>query len=285
MSISLAPYFEDLDGDDLIYTVDAIPPGLSLDPNSGVFSGTFSTDGVYTITARATDPYGAFAEQTFDWSVAPAGFELIQYNYRDITYSPEQIAFIEAARTFWNSVLTQPLAPVTLVDGTPNYTQIKIDIRAIPIDGVGGGAAAVGTPTGFPRPGTGQTSSGAVTLDIDDLDNVTSNGYLDNLVIHEIGHVLGIGTTTDNAGIDLVSGGVYSGAKAVAEYSVLTGNPETTLPMEADGHHLNEATFGEMLMTPSGGFNPPVPRLIIAILEDLGYTGVNYAPADPYTLP
>jgi len=285
MSVSLASYFEDLDGDDLTYTVDAVPPGLTLDPNSGVFSGTFTTDGVYTITARATDPYGAFAEQTFDWSVAPAGFELIQYNYRDITWSSEQIALIEAARTFWNSVLTQPLAPVTLVDGTPNYTQIKIDIRATAIDGPGGGAAGGGSPTGFPRPGTGQSSSGVVTIDIDDLDSVTSNGFLDELVVHEIGHVLGIGTTTGYPGIDLVSGGLYSGAKAVAEYSVLTGNPETTLPMEADGVHLSEATFGEMAMTPSGGFNPPVPRLIIAILDDLGYTGINYAPADPYTLP
>jgi hypothetical protein len=285
MSISLAPYFEDLDGDDLTYTVDVIPPGLTLDPDSGVFSGTPTTDGIYTITARATDPHGAFAEQTFDWNVAPAGFELIQYVYRDdVVWTPEQITLIEQARTFWNSVLTQPLAPVTLADGTPNYTQIRIDIRALPIDGVSG-SVGVGGPYGFQRPGTGQTTTGQVVIDIADLDNQTANGFLDELVVHEIGHALGIGTTTDNPGIDLVSDGVYTGAKAVAEYSVLTGNPETSLPFEADGHHLSEATFGEMAMTPSGGFNPPVPRLVIAILEDLGYPGVNYAPADPYTLP
>ncbi len=286
MSVSLAPYFQDLDGDDLTYTVDVLPPGLTLDPDSGVFSGTFTTDGVYTITARATDPHGAFVEQVFDWNVAPAGFELIQYDYvDDVVWTAEQITLIEQARTFWNSVLTLPLAPVTLVDGTPNYTQIKIAIRALPIDGVGGGAVAVGNPTGFPRPGTGQTSSGQVTIDTADLAAQTANGFLDELVVHEIGHVLGIGTTTDNPGIDLVSGDTYTGAKAVAEYAVLTGNAETSLPMEADGHHLSEATFGEMAMTPSGGFNPPVPRLVLAILEDLGYPGVNYAPADPYTLP
>ena len=191
---------------------------------------------------------------------------------------------MEAARERWNSILTTPLAPVTLPDGTTGYTQIRIDVRALAIDGEGGAAVAVGSPTGFPRPGTGQSAQGQITIDIDDLDSITASGYLETTMIHEIGHVLGIGTTTDNPGIGLVSGGVYTGARGVEEYSILTGNTESYLPFETDDHHLSELVFGEMLMTPSGGFNPPLSRVVLAILEDLGYSP-DYSEADPYTLP
>ncbi|WP_178130441.1 Ig-like domain-containing protein [Reyranella sp. CPCC 100927] len=66
--------FADADGEPLTYTATGLPPGLSLDPVTGVVSGTIdrsaSLSGPFTVTVTATDPSGAAVSQTFTWDVA-----------------------------------------------------------------------------------------------------------------------------------------------------------------------------------------------------------------------
>jgi hypothetical protein len=60
----------DANGDTLIYTTSGLPPGLQLNPVSGLVSGTPTAAGTYSVTAQVSD--GALAaSRSFTWSVAP----------------------------------------------------------------------------------------------------------------------------------------------------------------------------------------------------------------------
>ena len=63
--------FEDPDGDALTYTVISAPPWLNFNATTQTFTGTPAAGDVGTtaITVRATDPFGAFADDTFNIEV------------------------------------------------------------------------------------------------------------------------------------------------------------------------------------------------------------------------
>ena len=65
--------FEDIDGDPLTFTAIGLPEGLSVDPDTGIITGTLppgtSANGPYVVTITATDPDGATVATDFVWSV------------------------------------------------------------------------------------------------------------------------------------------------------------------------------------------------------------------------
>lgn len=63
--------FNDADSDALSYTVTFAPDANGLSANAGIISGTPSTDGVITVTIKASDTSGAFVSDVFDIVVAP----------------------------------------------------------------------------------------------------------------------------------------------------------------------------------------------------------------------
>ncbi len=50
--------YQDVDGDDVSFTVEGLPPGISYDPEENEFSGTFTTRGTYWYTVTASDGDG-----------------------------------------------------------------------------------------------------------------------------------------------------------------------------------------------------------------------------------
>ncbi len=78
VSYDISGYFSDPDASDkLTYTATGLPPGLSIDPHTGIITGDIdpsasqgSSLGVYNITVTATDSSGATTSQKFDWAIA-----------------------------------------------------------------------------------------------------------------------------------------------------------------------------------------------------------------------
>jgi len=75
--LDMTAYFDDVEeGTALTYTATGLPDGLSIDPVTGVISGTLEHDasqggagGVHTVVVTATDGDGATTTQTFTWTV------------------------------------------------------------------------------------------------------------------------------------------------------------------------------------------------------------------------
>ncbi len=61
------------DGASLVYSAAGLPAGLSIDPNSGVISGTIGNSASFAVTITGTDPSsGVSATVTFNWTVNPS---------------------------------------------------------------------------------------------------------------------------------------------------------------------------------------------------------------------
>jgi len=74
-NLNIGQYFSDPDGHPLTFTATGLPPGLSIDPNTGVISGTLDRSasqggqgGVYTVVVTANDPYGGSVDLPFTWT-------------------------------------------------------------------------------------------------------------------------------------------------------------------------------------------------------------------------
>ncbi len=92
--------FSDPNNDILTYTATGLPPGLSINPTTGVISGALTanasqggTVGLYTVTVTAKDPFGAATTETFTWKASNASPILV-------FPLPDQATTASAAFTF-----------------------------------------------------------------------------------------------------------------------------------------------------------------------------------------
>lgn len=178
---------------------------------------------------------------------------------------------------------------------------VLIEAYLPPIDGTNGILGRAG-PYSIRDPGSVDqytTVVGIMEFDVADAATLAAAGNWDATVLHEMIHVLGLGSlwdywsvtqSTQIAGQDTkkptddVFTEVYTGAKGNAVYAQDrdAGDP-TLLLVETDGGsgtagaHWDDATYGAELMT--GYLYPGVPYLedwTIAALGDIGYTTADY---------
>jgi hypothetical protein len=188
--------------------------------------------------------------------------------------------FYDAAE-YYSDIITGDLASHNGVD------DIQISANLSNIDGSGGfwgwgGTSSVRSDTLLP-------SKGYVNIDSSDLDTMDSYGLWDDLILHEMAHALGFGTSWASMGlIDNYDGDLrFNGANATQayndDYSVKAGNDALSdlgVPVETDGGsgtagvHWDDQTFGEELMTGRLNYTNTLSDMSIAALEDMGYDTV-----------
>jgi hypothetical protein len=140
-----------------------------------------------------------------------------------------------------------------------------------------------------------RTSIGIIKIDSADINTLAGSGNLQQVITHEMMHVVGFGTFWDSTSTNLLinygSNVSYIGAGGIAGCKAIGGNTicASSVPVEGSqgsegtiNSHWRESTFGNELMTGflNSGTNP-LSAMSIRSLEDLGYA-VNPAVADAY---
>ena len=198
-----------------------------------------------------------------------------------------------SARAKWRSVITGNLVSISssglMGDPCSNaYPAIIDDIhicgRDVPIDGAGAVLGRAG-PT-YLRTSDGTSISGFMEFDVADVATLIASGSWEAVILHEMGHVIGIGTLWDYN--NLVDNNLnYLGPNAQNVWSNTWGCTSSAPPVETDGGpgtaggHWDEACLLDELMTGFLTGSLPLSALTIATLEDIGYT-VDYSSADAY---
>jgi hypothetical protein len=202
----------------------------------------------------------------------------------------------------WSTVIVGDLPPVS-IDGEV-IDDVLIEASGVKIDGPGRILGQAGPTHLRPRAAGAAAflpAKGTMQFDSADLKAMESAGTLGDVITHEMGHVLGVGTVWDAKGLLKGAGGanptfVGKGAqKAFGELNKAAGVDPTgkakPVPVENTGgigtrdSHWRETVFKKELMT---GFvadaRNPLSKLTVASLGDLGYK-VDLRAAEPYTLP
>lgn len=204
--------------------------------------------------------------------------------------SASQRSVFEFAAARWQELIKGSL-PAVEVDGE-TVTGVVILAEGRAIDGPSGVLGEAGPE--LIRPETKLPIRGIMAFDSADLENMENDSSLVDVIVHEMGHVLGLGTLWKPMGLIAGSGTSdprFIGPLAQAAYQALGGDASTGVPLANTGGpgtaegHWRDSVFRTELMT--GYLDPgsnPVSRLTLAALEDMGYE-VNYDAADAYQLP
>lgn len=269
----------------------------------GIASSSFTLGGVAgNYTATASVPGSSL---TAGFTITTAGPFNVELMWLTPASAGVQAAFADAEAR-WEAVITgdlpddYALIPAYSCGANPDLDQslddIIIFVTITEFDGPGGVLGQAG-PCYYHEVG-GLPAIGAMFFDAADLSSLQQQGLLGDVVIHEMGHVLGLGTHWTTLGLlanPSLSGGVdphFTGPMAIAEFDIAGGSGYVggKVPVEdqggpgtADGHW-REAVFFNELMTGYLDFGVNLlSRITIASFEDLGYM-VDLAAADPYTL-
>lgn len=224
----------------------------------------------------------------------------------------------EAAAARWERIIIKDvpsIAPTEEIEeipsafedfGVPPLVQVGdvlddvvIEVLLAPIDGPGGILGRAGPQ--FVRTSDFLTISGLMQFDTADLDFLEQLDLFEEVIIHEMGHVLGVGTLWNidarDFGFDFVrqlldgsaESPYFTGKKANVHWNAEGGTGE--LPVEGlpfrpgtSFSHWDEETLNNELMT---GFlnlgENPLSRITAGSMRDLGYG--TAAKGESYDLP
>jgi len=163
-----------------------------------------------------------------------------------------------------------------------------------PIDGAGSILGSAGPC--FVRSSNTLPLYGTMRFDSADVDGLGDR--FEDVILHEMGHVLGVGTIWSSKNLLTFNGSSclnssvisFTGSEARAQYAVLGGSGN--VPVENGGGsgtkcgHWDEETFDNELMTGflNGGSANPLSIITAGSMQDLGYS-VDLAATDSYSVP
>lgn len=270
-----------------------------------------------TNTLTVTVPGGGFAGSPVQFSATgvTAAFDIVIRYLGSTPTASVQEAF-DSAAVKWERLVFGDLANVTLSNLTittgpctdiPTLNETVDDLiiyaKVESIDGPGGTLGSAGPCViRVSGPNPSLPLIGRMRLDSADLAQLETSGHLKDVILHEMGHVLGFGTLWSTFGF-LQNPSLpdppgedthFDGPRAIAEFDRMggtsyTGGAKVPVENEQGGQgtrdaHWRESVFDEELMTGflDSGRPNPLSRLSVASLWDLGYT-VNLDGSDAYT--
>ena len=192
-----------------------------------------------------------------------------------------QDAFVSAANYF-TTVITDDIGGGGIYRGKViDDLYVSAELKAI--DGTGGilgqaGPTAVWTSNDL-------TAAGQMQFDVADATNYLGQGLWDDIVTHEMTHVLGFGSLWNYGSHSLVSNYQYTGQYALDAYKAAVDATATFIPVENDGgsgtagSHWDEQALTNELMTGyiNNDGNPAtvgdnyLSKFSVMSLADLGY--------------
>jgi hypothetical protein len=187
----------------------------------------------------------------------------------------QKAAFQHAANR-WTRVITGDLPDVMI--GANTINNLRITAQGTDIDGPGSILGQAG-PDRLRPVNAGAAAflpaTGTMQFDTADLANMEANGTLDDVITHEMGHVIGIGTIWTNK--KLLKGAntrnpTFVGKNAMREYGILRGAPgPLPVPVENTGgpgtanSHWRDSVFANELMTGFvGAAGNPLSKVTVA---------------------
>ena len=247
------------------------------------------SDGLADTAATTSVSVGAAAADTFE----------VTLRFNGMMTPSQQAAFTSAAAR-WSQVIRSGLPSGSLsipADGcgtgapalSTTIDDVYIDATIAPIDGVGSVLGQAGPC--WVRTSGGLPLYGAMKFDTADVANLEAAGDFGDVILHEMGHVLGLGTVWSGKGL---SGGgtanpVFTGPVAGGAWQAIGGTGP--VPVENSGgpgtvdSHWRESVFdGELMTGYIDHLRNPLSAVTIGALSDLGY-GVDLGAADAYGLP
>ncbi|MGF1468067.1 MAG: EGF domain-containing protein [Sandaracinaceae bacterium] len=243
---------------------------------------------------------------TGDGQTCEPVFDIVLAFFDDPT-DAQRDAF-EAAEARWEEVLYGDLSDVTNVaaqcgapSGTARIDDLLIRVELLQIDGPGrilgqAGPICLRDQTG----GAYLPFTGQMRFDTDDLEALERNGTLESVILHEMGHVLGIGPAWADLGLlrnpscdgsgCTTRDTTYTGAEAMAAWQDLGGTGEP--PVEnrvgggsSDRHWRENSDLRDELMSPIVSGSRGLSTVTLRSLVDLGYEVGPDRLADDFSLP
>jgi hypothetical protein len=188
------------------------------------------------------------------------------------TPTPGELAAFQNAEATWESIITG----YQITDIA--HTDVLINAILGPMDGLGGVLGSAG-PT-FAKLNAAQNAvtstfvyadEGDMQFDSADTVGLIGAGLFDEVILHEMGHVLGIGTIWSSSDVGfpgrqetyVFNSGKYTGAAGLAAYNDEFGLAATFVPVELGGGggtangHWNEVNGGAGLTGVVSNVQPP----------------------------
>lgn len=316
-SVDVSSYFRDPDGDSLTYSAAVDRSGVvSVGTSGSSVSAEPVGPGQAAVVVTATDRSGLGARLSLPVSVSgasPGDFDIDLILKGEVPTSVRW-AFDRAVE-YWSAILAATELPDVPVSGdlvlgclgiTAHGFQGSVDdllivARAGSIDGERGVIARAAV-CGVRQGQGGLPFLGAVEFDADDAEWMTSRDLYE-VILHEIGHVLGIGTLWSRFGLlrnpSLEVEGIpdthFAGPLAIGAFDQVGGTSYThgeKVPVEnrrsfgSGDSHWRDWVFDHELMSPTQnvGVADPLSAVTIQSLADLGYA-VDVGLAEAYALP
>jgi hypothetical protein len=292
-------------------------PTTDSDGVAAVGQWRLGSSGVNTVEATLPDETLADEPVLFVATTTPAGGFDIVVRFLTEPTGEQALAFAQA-EVRWEQLITGDLedgsidvTAGTCGTGTPALNEVVDDVLILAsfrnLDGPGSVLAQAGPCLIRDANNDNQfevgdlPGVGVMTFDAEDLDFVAQNGVLGAVVLHEMGHVLGLGSLWTDMGLlaDPARGGAagadphFTGGQAITAFDAAGGAayPDAKVPVEDTGgpgtvdSHWRESVFDTELMT---GFidltGNPLSAVTAASLADQGYQ-VDQARSDAYQLP